>query len=96
MHLKEKAVEAELAHFFPKEMSSNPSLQSLGNQMSSAFSSFTKSLKPLGSEINKSFSQAQQYAKEKIGGNGADTTELPSEYRALEEKVLVILTKGKA
>ncbi|KAJ3303145.1 hypothetical protein HDV03_004133 [Kappamyces sp. JEL0829] len=66
---------------------SNEQLQNVGNQISSVFSSFTASLKPLGSEISKSVTQASQFAKEKIQGGSADATELPVEYRQLEEKV---------
>ena len=61
-------------------------IQNFSSQMSLAFSSFTKSLKPLSSEVSKSFVQAQQYAKEKIAGQNADVTELPAEYRQLEDK----------
>ena len=59
-------------------MSFNPA------QLTNAFSSFTQSLKPLGQQVTKGFAQAQQFAKEKMGQN-ADVTELPLEYRQLEE-----------
>jgi hypothetical protein len=55
-----------------------------GNQLSNAFSQFTETLKPLGNEVSKGFNQAQQYAKEQIGGV-ADVTDLPAEYVQLEE-----------
>ncbi|KAJ3034173.1 hypothetical protein HDV00_005392 [Rhizophlyctis rosea] len=47
---------------------------------------FTESLKPLAGSAGKNFSQLQQYAKERMG-NTSDITELPAEYRELEEKV---------
>lgn len=51
------------------------------------FGSIVQKLKPFGQTVNKQFIQVQQMAREKIGGQTADTTELPPEYRALEEKV---------
>ena len=59
--------------------------QAFGSQISSAFSSFTASLKPLGNQITHNLSQAQQFAKEKMGASNGDITELPAEYRQLEE-----------
>ncbi len=61
------------------------------------WASLTEKLKPFGQSINKQFIQVQQVnqivgslmhvqlAREKIGGQTADTTELPPEYRNLEE-----------
>ena len=50
-------------------MSGGPSAQETFNattaQISSAFSQFTASLKPLGQQVGRGFVQAQQLAKEK-------------------------------
>jgi Bin/amphiphysin/Rvs domain for vesicular trafficking len=56
------------------------------NQFSAALSSFTKSLQPVGQTLQKSFGQASQLAKEKLGST-QDVTELPLEYRQLEQKL---------
>lgn len=53
--------------------------------MQAAFTSFTASLKPFSTEVSKSFVQASQFAKERF--SNADATELPAEYRLLEDKV---------
>ncbi|KAJ1544815.1 hypothetical protein HK096_007118, partial [Nowakowskiella sp. JEL0078] len=57
--------------------------------VSAVFSSFTASLKPAATVVGKSISQNLQYAKESSGlfGEKPDVTELPQEYRELEEKV---------
>ncbi|KAI8910864.1 hypothetical protein EDD86DRAFT_189415 [Gorgonomyces haynaldii] len=55
-------------------------------KLQSAFSSFTSSLKPLGEQVSRGFTQVSQFAREKAGAT-QDVTELPPEYRQLEEKV---------
>ncbi|KAI8815365.1 BAR domain-containing family protein [Cladochytrium replicatum] len=59
-------------------------------QVTAAFSSIMTRLQPvsntLGSTLSRGVTQAQQYAKETFGGP-SDVTELPPEYRELEEKV---------
>ncbi|KAH6559933.1 hypothetical protein BASA50_009023 [Batrachochytrium salamandrivorans] len=64
----------------------NEQLNTAGAQFNSVLSSFTQSLKPLSKEVGKQWVQVQQFAKERMSG-GVDTTELPPEYRQLEEKV---------
>ena len=63
------------------------------SQFSSVFSSFGEKLKPLGASVGKGLTQMQQvivhlssqkFAKEKLG-NTNDITELPAEYRELED-----------
>ena len=49
----------------------------------SVFSSFSEKLKPFGQQVGKSWVQVQQFAKEKMGHS--DVTELPAEYRQLEQ-----------
>ncbi|KAI8895038.1 hypothetical protein BC833DRAFT_602662 [Globomyces pollinis-pini] len=61
-------------------------LNAAAGSLSSAFSSFTASLKPLAGNAGKQWVQVQQFAKEKIGSS-ADVTELPAEYRQLEDRV---------
>jgi hypothetical protein len=48
--------------------------------------SFGEKLKPLGASMGKGFAQMEQFAKEKLG-NVHDITELPSEYKELEQGV---------
>ncbi|KAJ3313944.1 hypothetical protein HDV04_001250 [Boothiomyces sp. JEL0838] len=67
-------------------MSAQEQFSAATSALSSAFSSFTTSLKPLGDNVGKQWVQVSQFAKEKIGGT-ADVTELPAEYRQLEERV---------
>ncbi|EGF80502.1 hypothetical protein BATDEDRAFT_35140 [Batrachochytrium dendrobatidis JAM81] len=64
----------------------NDQLNSAGAQINSVLSSFGRSMAPLGRDIGKQWVQVQQFAKERMNG-GVDATELPSEYRLLEEKV---------
>nr|KAJ3423039.1 hypothetical protein HK105_003865 [Polyrhizophydium stewartii] len=61
------------------------SFNAAGQQINAVLSSFTQSLKPLGREVGKQWIQVQQFAKERIGGS-TDVTELPPEYRQLEEQ----------
>lgn len=49
-------------------------------------SSFGEKLKPLGASMGKGLAQMEQFAKEKLG-NVHDITELPSEYKELEQGV---------
>jgi hypothetical protein len=51
---------------------------------SNVFSSFGEKLKPLGQSMGKGFAQMEQFAKEKLG-NAHDITELPAEYKELED-----------
>ncbi|RKO88119.1 hypothetical protein BDK51DRAFT_23078 [Blyttiomyces helicus] len=52
----------------------------------SFFTGLGEKMKPFGQNVGKQFSQIQQYAKERMG-SASDVTELPAEYRELEEKV---------
>ena len=49
-------------------------------------SSFGEKLKPIGASMGKGLAQMEQFAKEKLG-NVNDITELPSEYKELEQGV---------
>ena len=59
--------------------------------MNDAFSSFTKSLRPLSQSLEKGFVQLQQVKLLTQGAletfNAADVTELPQEYKLLEKKL---------
>ncbi|KAJ3186525.1 hypothetical protein HDU85_007345 [Gaertneriomyces sp. JEL0708] len=55
-------------------------------KFASVFSNLGEKMKPFGNQVSKQFSQIQQYAKERVG-SATDVTELPAEYRELENKV---------
>ncbi|KAJ3294948.1 hypothetical protein HK104_003154 [Borealophlyctis nickersoniae] len=57
-----------------------------GAQFANLVSTFSERLKPLGANVGKQLTHWQQYAKERMGST-QDVTELPAEYRELEEKV---------
>jgi Bin/amphiphysin/Rvs domain for vesicular trafficking len=67
------------------KMSNENPFSSFSSQMSFAFSSLKSSLKPISSEVSKTILQASQYAKEQISSQ--DITDLPAEYKQLEERV---------
>lgn len=55
---------------------------------SSAFASFSKSLKPLSTTLSQNILQATQYTREKLGAlPPQDVTELPHEYTLLAAQV---------
>ncbi|RKP04238.1 hypothetical protein CXG81DRAFT_6773, partial [Caulochytrium protostelioides] len=59
---------------------------SAASQITGMFSNIGASLMPFGANIGKQFNQMQQLAKERMG-TASDITELPAEYRELEDKV---------
>lgn len=54
--------------------------------ISNVFSQWTKSIQPLSQNISRTIGQATQLAKERLGST-QDITELPLEYRQLEQKL---------
>ncbi|KAF9419063.1 hypothetical protein BGZ94_009531 [Podila epigama] len=50
-----------------------------------SFKAFSQQLNPLAAKLNKQFSQAKQFAQEKMG-TAEDVTELPQEYKDLEKR----------
>ncbi|KAJ3122469.1 hypothetical protein HK098_002807 [Nowakowskiella sp. JEL0407] len=67
----------------------NMTTQTPSQSVSSVLSTLTERIKPAASGLGKSISQNIQYARESSGlfGEKPDVTELPAEYRELEEKV---------
>jgi hypothetical protein len=65
---------------------SSDKISEAGKQFSNAFSQFASSIKPLAASAGKGLAQASQYARERVIKD-ADITELPAEYKTLEEKV---------